>query len=77
MRLSEIERDQIAAASRPLLPERRALFAQAVEVALAGCPEVGAGVLHRTICEVQRHFFDPPDTARGKGAPIFHRRRFR
>jgi hypothetical protein len=31
---------------------------------LAGLPEVGDGIVHRVIVEVQRRYFDPPDDAR-------------
>jgi hypothetical protein len=61
IRLSDSELDAVMAAARPLPVERRDAFLQAVAGALAGCGEIGPGVVHRICAETQGRFFDPPD----------------
>jgi hypothetical protein len=52
--------DAIHAAAAPLDPRQRDAFKAAVLAALAEAPELGPGVVHRTIRETQRQFRDPP-----------------
>ena len=64
IRLSDSELDAVMAAARPLAVERRDAFLQEVATLLRGCAEVGPGVLHRIVAEVQRRHFDPPNLNR-------------
>jgi hypothetical protein len=59
--LSEEQMLALLAASYPLPPQSRAAFLEACARAIAAMPELGDGVLHRTIVRIQREFFDPPD----------------
>jgi hypothetical protein len=68
IRLSDSELAAVMAAARPLAVDVRDAFLQAVADALAGCAEVGPGVVYRVIAETQRKFFDPPDL-RDEGVP--------
>jgi hypothetical protein len=36
-------------------------FLQEIAIMLHSCVEIGPGVLHRIVAEVQRRHFDPPD----------------
>jgi hypothetical protein len=73
LRLSDAELDTILAAARPLAVDRRDAFLQSVATALAGCSEVGPGVLHRICSEQQRRYFDPPDLSHAPGATSKYR----
>jgi hypothetical protein len=59
IRLTDSELDAMMAAARPLAVERRDAFLQAVAAELRGC-EIGPGLVHRVIAQVQREFFHPP-----------------
>jgi hypothetical protein len=63
IRLTDDEMDALYAAARPIAPDRRDEFLQAVAAALTAEREVGPGIVYRTICRLQRDFFDPPDLA--------------
>jgi hypothetical protein len=66
IRLTDVQLDVVMAAAAPLPVDRRDAFLQEVAAALEG-HEIGDGILHRVIAEVQRKFWDPPlVTARGK-----------
>jgi hypothetical protein len=66
VRLTDAQLDVVLAAARPLAVERRDAFLQEVAAALEG-HEVGDGILHRVIAEVQKRHWDPPlVTASGK-----------
>jgi hypothetical protein len=65
IRLSDSELDAVMAAARPLAVERRDAFLQQVADALLRCGELGPGLVHRVVAQVQREFFDPPDLAAG------------
>ena len=64
IRLSDQQMDAIFAAAHPLAPHVRGPFLEACARALAGLPEVGDGIVHRVIMNVQRKFFDPPTDSR-------------
>ena len=70
--LTDSELDAVLAAARPLPVERRDAFLQAVAAELRG-REVGPGLVHRVVAQVQREFFDTPDLSRGH-APRWARR---
>jgi hypothetical protein len=53
--------EQVMAACVPLPPRDRKAFLKAVASELAGCPEIGAGAVHRAIVATQRRFLDPPN----------------
>jgi hypothetical protein len=66
IRLTDAQLDAVMAAAQPLAPGNRGPFLEAVAMALQG-RELGDGILHRVIAEVQRKFWDPPlVTAGGK-----------
>jgi hypothetical protein len=58
----------IHAAAWPLDRRQRDAFAAAVLAALDGCPELGPGVVFRTIRALQRDYWDPPLVAAGPPA---------
>ena len=47
-------------AAEPLPLADRGPFLEAVAQRLRGLEELGDGILHRTIAQTQREFFDPP-----------------
>jgi hypothetical protein len=55
----------IRLAGRPPVVLRRAKLEHCARE-LANLPEVGEGVLHRTIVRVQKLYFDPPDLDGGR-----------
>jgi hypothetical protein len=59
--LSEAQMCALLAASYPLPPAARSPFLEHCAREIANLPELGDGVLHRTIVRVQRMYFDPPD----------------
>jgi hypothetical protein len=64
--LTDAQLDVVLAAAQPLAVDRRDAFLQEVAAQLEG-REVGDGLVHRAVAEVQRKFWDPPlVTARGK-----------
>jgi hypothetical protein len=67
IRLSDSELDAVMAAARPIAVERRDAFLQAVAAELRG-REVGPGIVHRVVAQVQREFFDPPDLSHAVGS---------
>jgi hypothetical protein len=64
--LSEAQMLALLAASYPLPARARPAFLEACAKELANLPELGDGVLHRTIVRVQRMFFDPPVLESGR-----------
>jgi hypothetical protein len=66
--LSEDQMLALLAASYPLPPAARSAFLEACAREIANLPELGDGVLHRTIVRVQRIYFDAPDLARSAGS---------
>jgi hypothetical protein len=68
IRLTDSQLDVVLAAARPLAVDKRDTFLQEVAAALEG-HEIGDGILHRVIAEVQRRHYDPPlATTGGKRA---------
>jgi hypothetical protein len=67
--LTDDEVDAVLAAARPIANDRRDAFLQAVADALAGLSELGPGATYRVIRDVQKQFFDPPDST---GSTIRH-----
>ena len=65
IKLTDAELDSVLAAARPLSIELRDPFLHAVARELQSCRELGPGVVHRVVAQVQREFFDPPDLDRG------------
>jgi hypothetical protein len=64
IKLSDNELDAVMAAARPLPVEMRDAFLQAVARALRRCNgDIGPGLVHRVVRELQPEFFDPPDLA--------------
>ena len=59
--LSEAQMLAVLAASYPLPPDLRSTFLEHCAREIANLPELGDGVLHRTIVRVQKEYFDPPD----------------
>jgi hypothetical protein len=60
-------------ACEPLAPEKRGAFVEAVAAALATCPAIGPGAVHRIIVDVQRTYFDPPILGHAIGAQSKYR----
>jgi hypothetical protein len=61
--------DQIFRAAAPLTPAERAAFLEDLASALRAAPCPGDGQLYRTIREVQRRHWDPPNFS-AAGAPL-------
>jgi hypothetical protein len=57
---------EVLAASYPLPPAARAPFLEHCAREIANLPELGDGVLHRTIVRVQKLYFDPPAVDTGR-----------
>ena len=57
--LSEAQMCALLAASYPLPPTARTPFLEHCAREIANLPELGDGVLHRTIVRVQKMYFDP------------------
>jgi hypothetical protein len=59
IKLTDDELDAVMSAARPLAVERRDAFLQQVAAELRG-REIGPGLVHRVVAQVQREHFDPP-----------------
>ncbi len=59
--LSEAQMLALLAASHPLPVAARPAFLEACAKEIASLPELGDGVLHRTIVRIQHEYFDPQD----------------
>jgi hypothetical protein len=64
--LTDEELDAVMRAAFPLQPRDRDPFLRDVANALQGIGELGPGLLHRIVVEVQRRYWDPPLTHPGK-----------
>lgn len=61
IRLTDCEMDALMAAAHPLPPDRRGPFLEAAAAALAGAgAELGPGLTHRIVAQIQRQFWDAP-----------------
>jgi hypothetical protein len=65
LRLSDSELDQVYAACRPLAPDRRDAFLQALAAELRDKP-IGPGSVHRAIVLVQKQYWDAPLETEGR-----------
>jgi hypothetical protein len=63
--LTDEQMSAVLAASCPLPANRRSAFLEHVARELANAPMIGDGMLHRTIMQMQRAYFDAPDLGRG------------
>jgi hypothetical protein len=65
--LNDSELSALMDAAAPLAPDVRDLFVKQVasELASRRADEVGPGLIYRTLRDVQRRFWQPPDLARG------------
>ena len=63
--LSDEQIDALVRAAAPLPPRLRKPFLEDVARALQG-RELGDGVIHRVVVEIQRRYWDPPLTHPGK-----------
>jgi len=59
IRLTDRQLDVVIAAAEPLPVADREIFLRDIAAALRGHPEIGNGVLHRAIAEVQRRYWRP------------------
>jgi hypothetical protein len=66
VRLTDDELQAVMSAARPLDPWRRDAFLQEVASSLSRCGELGPGLVHRVIAQVQRQFWDAPDFSRSR-----------
>ena len=71
--LSDSELSAIVEAARPLEPNARAAFVEAVAVELARHPVIGDGTVGRVVREVQRQHFSPPSLHGNSFAKNGHR----
>lgn len=71
--LSDSQVEILFSAARPLPPSDHAAFLEDVTNALASCPELGDGVIYRTVRELQRKYWSPPPDRLAVG-PTPHRR---
>lgn len=60
VKLSPDQAETILRAARPLGPSDGASFIEEVRSVLADFPEIGDGLVHRIIRDIQRKYFDPP-----------------
>jgi hypothetical protein len=67
IRLTDTQLDVIMAATKSLAVADRDLFLRDVAERLRG-HEIGDGILHRTIAEVQARYWHPPDLSRNAGS---------
>jgi hypothetical protein len=58
--LTDSQLDAVMAAAAPLAPGDRSAFLQDLAVALRDHPEIGDGLLHRVVADVQRRHWDAP-----------------
>jgi hypothetical protein len=72
--LSASEMNIVLDGAASLDRERKDTFVAAVLSSLEGCPELGPGVIHRTVRALQRQYFDPPLGPRGPGTGHFDSR---
>jgi hypothetical protein len=67
IRLTDAQLDVIMAAAESLAVADRDPFLRDVAERLRG-HEIGDGILHRTIAEVQARYWHPPDLSRNAGS---------
>ncbi|MGA8294941.1 MAG: hypothetical protein WB820_21150 [Rhodoplanes sp.] len=64
-KLTSDQADTVLRAARPLQSADYDAFLQDVTEALAGCPELGPGIVHRVCRDIQRKYWDPPHRTTG------------
>ena len=60
-KLTSDQVDAVLRAARPLPPTSHAAFLEDVSTALAELDDLGDGVVHRVVRDVQRRHWDPPN----------------
>jgi hypothetical protein len=60
LKLTDDQLDQITEAARSLDPDRRVEFLREVASALSHHPELGDGLVARTVFAIQRKYWIPP-----------------
>ena len=60
-KLSSDQADAVLRAANPLPTADRDLFFNDVIEALAGLGDLGDGIVHRVVRDIQRKYFDPPN----------------
>jgi hypothetical protein len=68
IRLADSQLAVVMAAAEVLAPADRSALLEAVAAGLRD-REVGDGLLHRVMAEVQRRYFAPPELERAAGQP--------
>jgi hypothetical protein len=58
--LTDEQLSAVMRAAAPLLPQDRSAFLEDLARELTALPDIGDGVLHRTIASVQRKHWSPP-----------------
>ena len=72
--LSDSQIEILLSAARPLPSVQHSAFFEEATNALAGCPELGDGVVYRTVRELQRKYWKPPLAREAAVGPTPHRR---
>jgi hypothetical protein len=65
--LTDKQMSALFAAAHPLPRDSRSAFLEHCARKLAKLPMLGDGALHRTIMQVQRVYFNPPDLRAAEG----------
>ncbi len=60
LKLTDEQMSALLNAAKPLMPDDRPAFLEAVARELQNQPTIGDGVVHRAIVETQKRFRDPP-----------------
>ena len=63
-KLTSDQADAILSAARPLPPADQEPFLEEVSAALAELGDLGDGIVHRIVRDVQRKYLKPPDPTR-------------
>jgi hypothetical protein len=69
IRLTDSQITHIFSGARPLQPQDRDLFLQAVASLLAGIKDPGDGDVGRAVRLAQKQFFNPPQLTDGRAQP--------
>jgi hypothetical protein len=69
--LSEAQQIAVLNAARPLGPGQTDAFVADLVSLYAGKPSIGDGEVYRSLRQLQREYFRPPDTGESHGATEF------